>query len=242
MDNRAPLIAGEKFMKRKLHRKQPHRIAADLESKLLSYVAAASAAGVGVIAVSQAAEARIIYTPADVTISNSSFYLGLDKGGKPSFLLSNSYAMSRSGGFGADLIVEALRRKSFVETSYSHSFRAAAALYAGAKIPPGPGTHGFKPGGNMMWAEARTHGGVETGGKWQKAVDRYLGLKFQINGKTHYGWARLSAVGGFDCAARLTGYAYETVPNKPIVAGRKTGPDVNANESAMLGRLAAGRK
>jgi hypothetical protein len=47
-------------------------------------------------------------------------------------------------------------------------------------------------------------------------IGRYLGLAFQKNGKTHFGWARLN-VG--PCGTALTGYAYETIPGKPIVAG-----------------------
>jgi hypothetical protein len=40
--------------------------------------------------------------------------------------------------------------------------------------------------------------------------------------------------------ATLTGYAYETVPNKPIIAGKTKGPDVITLEPGSLGRLAQG--
>jgi hypothetical protein len=65
--------------------------------------------------------------------------------------------------------------------------------------------------------------GTEYGsvGQFFNVSDRYLGLKFVIKGKFHYGWARFSViVGGGKITAALTGYAYETIPNKPIVAGR----------------------
>ncbi len=66
-------------------------------------------------------------------------------------------------------------------------------------------------------------------------------MKFQIKGKTHYGWARLSVSLNFDkFDAFLTGYAYETVANKPIIAGKTKGPDVISLEPASLGRLAQG--
>jgi hypothetical protein len=42
--------------------------------------------------------------------------------------------------------------------------------------------------------------------------------------------------------ARLTGYAYETVPNKPIIAGKTKGPDVITMPAGSLGELARGRK
>jgi hypothetical protein len=44
-------------------------------------------------------------------------------------------------------------------------------------------------------------------------------LKFQVKGETHYGWARLSVQLNEGFTVTLTGYAYETVPNKPIIAG-----------------------
>jgi hypothetical protein len=55
-------------------------------------------------------------------------------------------------------------------------------------------------------------------------------LKFSIGGQTHYGWARLNVTVTFTglfksggTYAVLTGYAYETVPNTPIVTGKTKG-------------------
>jgi hypothetical protein len=53
--------------------------------------------------------------------------------------------------------------------------------------------------------------------------NRYLGLKLIIDGSAHYGWARLS-VTKFGQAV-LTGYAYETIPGKPILEGHTFGPE-----------------
>lgn len=60
------------------------------------------------------------------------------------------------------------------------------------------------------------------------ATNRYLGLRFHdLAGKTHYGWARLTVRGTQNSriVALLTGYAYETVPNKAIIAGRTADAD-----------------
>jgi hypothetical protein len=84
--------------------------------------------------------------------------------------------------------------------------------------------------------------------------DRYLGLKFNIDKKIHFGWARLNVVfnGYTGFIATLTGYAYETIPNKSIIAGQTKGPDDTTIEephgsltapspqSASLGALALG--
>jgi hypothetical protein len=77
-------------------------------------------------------------------------------------------------------------------------------------------------------------------GPWKEARKRYLGLKFTIRGTTHFGWARLnvSCVYLYAIGATVTGYAYETIPNKPIVTRQTKGPDVV--EAATLGHLARG--
>jgi hypothetical protein len=40
--------------------------------------------------------------------------------------------------------------------------------------------------------------------------------------------------------AVLTGYAYETIPGKPIITGKTKGPDVVTLQPATLGHLATG--
>jgi hypothetical protein len=69
-----------------------------------------------------------------------------------------------------------------------------------------------------------TIGGI---GPWANVHNRYLGSKFYIKGRVHYGWARLTEVNGKpgNCGApyiqaTLTGYAYETIPNKSIITGK----------------------
>jgi hypothetical protein len=70
-------------------------------------------------------------------------------------------------------------------------------------------------------------------GPWKEAHNKYLGLKFEINGEVHFGWARLSVTCFTPAAARvlLTGYAYETVANQPILTGKISG---TAEESALI--------
>jgi hypothetical protein len=93
---------------------------------------------------------------------------------------------------------------------------------------------------------------TRTIGPWRNVTNRYLGLKFKINGKFHYGWARLSVKafkGQFKIVATLTGFAYETIPGKAITAGATKGPDdtepaasLNSRtpEPVTLGALARG--
>ena len=59
---------------------------------------------------------------------------------------------------------------------------------------------------------------------WCDVKNRYLGFRFKILGKIHYGW-RLSTNKGGGFTATLIGYAYETIPGKAIIAGKTKGPD-----------------
>jgi hypothetical protein len=75
-------------------------------------------------------------------------------------------------------------------------------------------------------------------GQWFNEVRKYLGFKFSAKGNVHYGWARLTT--HLAKQAVVTGYAYETIPNKPIITGKIKGPDVITVQTGSLGALAAG--
>jgi hypothetical protein len=77
-------------------------------------------------------------------------------------------------------------------------------------------------------------------GPWKGATNRYLGFRFKIKTGVHYGWARLNvACGNSTVTGTVTGYAYETVPNKPIITGKTKGAD-DASAQPSLGHLARG--
>jgi hypothetical protein len=139
-------------------------------------------------------------------------------------------------------------------------FRSAVALWQGAKIGP----HRLFNGGSKasfagQMVNRVTKLGSTTSSFWEgqfadggKGVkNRYLGFQFLINGKIHYGWARIRVdISGKTFTAFLNGYAYETIPNKPIVAGETKGPNevvvepvflsAPATQTATLGLLAVG--
>jgi hypothetical protein len=65
--------------------------------------------------------------------------------------------------------------------------------------------------------------GYNSSGPWANAQNKFLGLRFVFpDGSNHYGWARLS-VGGFNAVATLHDWAYEDIPEKPILAGDTIG-------------------
>ena len=54
---------------------------------------------------------------------------------------------------------------------------------------------------------------------WKDKLDKYLGLRFIIDGKTHYGWVRLDITSFTQWV--IKDYAYNATPNKPILAGQR---------------------
>lgn len=53
---------------------------------------------------------------------------------------------------------------------------------------------------------------------WKDKYDKYLGLRFLINGQIHYGWARLDVSSYTQWVIR--DYAYQATPNTAILAGQ----------------------
>ncbi|HEV2424466.1 MAG TPA: hypothetical protein VGZ29_06540 [Terriglobia bacterium] len=220
-----------------------------LESRLAIYVAAAGAAGVGVLALAQPAEAQVIYTPAHVTLrpGGLTYDLDVDHSGTPDFSITDfQIACSAplcTGGSAGSLHVIPLagsRGINAVEVKGS-AVNYPLALNRGARIGGskaffgscGPGCSGVYE--LMAFAETRADFG-----DWVNVVDRYLGFRFTSDGEVHYGWARFS-VQIFESnkiKALLTGYAYEATANKPIIAGQTSGTVQNEED---LGQIPAPR-
>jgi hypothetical protein len=208
-------------------------LASHLERRLNSYALAASAAGVSMLALAQPAEAKIVYTPTSLTIGpNGTYQLDLNHDGTTDFKIANYYFCNSDICTGNLNAYPALANgvegvKGFLGIPFAYALPRGARI--GSKVP-------FS--GQFMTGSGS--GGL---GQWYDVINRYLGLRIAINGKFHYGWARLTvevAVHAFRISATLTGYAYETIPNKPIIAGRTKGPDVITVEPASLGHLARG--
>jgi hypothetical protein len=220
-------------------------LGAKLEKKLAMYTAAAVGA-TGALVSAAPAYAEIVYTPAHVVLITpnnstvSSYKLDLNHDGIHDFSLRAGGVPFQSG----NSAYLACYPSTLPNMVWGRSFRSA--LRRGTKIGPnGLFNRKFGRMGSVSYVSSPPpsfRGYWVNGGKGVK--DRYLGLKFVIKGKVHYGWARLSfkvkGYGVVAITAILTGYAYETVPNKPIIAGRTKGSDVVVEPPATLGRLAAG--
>lgn len=254
----------------------PSELSESVRKRLNMYSLAASAAGVSLLVLAPTVEAKIVYTPANVKLQGP-FPLDLNHDGKIDFLLL------LGGSIGNSEAIEALsvchhvflntssrvylcsssqsssRAQNAVRVAKTSGPEAAAALRAGAKIQNGDRFRD-KPAVGMARVSYTTFTTTRPphwGGAWanggQGVKNRYLGLKFKINGRFHFGWARLTVTTmAKSFTATLTGYAYETIPGKGIIAGQTRGAEeveaqppsaaVSApvQQSATLGMLALG--
>jgi hypothetical protein len=195
-------------------------VSPSIQSRLNMYALAASAAGVGLLAVAQPAQAEVVYTPVQQVIGYNGVYgLDLNHDGTVDFLI-------QQWNYGNWASNNQLLADPAVGNGVEGIRRAAAVLQSGQPIGPSQNFIAGDQNGEVMLSvtHTTTGGPSHLHGSWANVSNLYLGLKFQISGQTHYGWARVSVQRkGFHFLATLTGYAYETTPNTAIKAGQTSG-------------------
>ena len=207
-----------------------------IEKRLCAYALAAGAGGVGLLALALPAEAEIVSTPVHQTLQpNHHLSIDLNNDGIADITLNNEINLNTSSR-SDELFASGGIQQNAVTTSHGD----ALALPAGAPI----GSSGAFSLVGFMAFGFRAYGGTTIVGlPWANVTKRYLGVRFQINGETHYGWARLSVkVVNARIVAGLTGYAYETIANQSLKAGQTTETDDDAAilNAGTLGALALG--
>jgi hypothetical protein len=236
---------------------RPSKTSRDLSpttrEKLSMYALAAGAAGVSMLALTQVSQAKIIYTPAHVPIlgPRGLYRLDLNHDGVVDFKITNTTNYNTDQAFW-DLFAKAGAGNAVIGTFVYRGFPPdARAMNSGSQIGA---SQKFFAGAAKMASFYVGGGGYSAHGNWPHATDRYLGVKFQIGSETHYGWARFTVQTygkPVRIDAELTGYAYETVADTPIIAGQTSSAaeDQTANaqrlpagEPAMLGLMAQGSR
>jgi hypothetical protein len=217
------------------------KLRGSLEKKLTAYALAASASGMGLLAWSQPAAAKIVYTKADQELPvDAPLPLDLNHDGIADF--SFYFGAGTYGSFGISITPEGTNQVAGYCQHLSQGCWASA-LRPDVRVGPNQrfGPYGYMVLGHCGFqARAGSSSSCNGIGPWDNVQDRYLGFEFSIKGKIHYGWARLKVILGRTVTAVLTGYAYETVPNQPLITGKTKGPDVIALEPGSLGHLARG--
>lgn len=186
------------------------RINPGLEKQLCMYLAAAGAAGVGLLS---NAQAKVVYTPANISIPfDTPQQIDLNGDGIADLTLQVS-PLAKSFGMFANAPTGNGVRLAGVN---------AAAGFFGVPVGPGEKFAGYYVGLYYKvfgYGNSSSYGAF---GPWVNVTNRYLGVKFLIGGTTHYGWVRMTTSKTAD--PLITGYAYETVPNTSIKDGAISGP------------------
>jgi hypothetical protein len=222
------------------------------------YSIAAAAAGVSILALAQPAEGEVVITRKSIPIPISSYFfppphpvpISLNNNGVNDFSFE-LYTFAYHS-FNDDLYMKPLEGGAVVGAVGTKGNFYASALARGAKI--GPSAHFSSKG----LAEIERAHGIDASSNYSRKLygnwggnpaNRYIGVKFLIDGATHYGWVRLTVTTEpRGVAATITAYAYETTANKRILAGIQAKdsantPDEPKAESSgrpSLGMLALG--
>jgi hypothetical protein len=198
-----------------------------LNQRLLAYMAAAGAAGVSMLALTQSADAKVVYTPASRAITSGS-RLDLNNDGIPDYGFHGNFELCGTCGY---FLVKGI--------NFNMTMSGAQPLASGVSVGP---DGKFRNGIGIMIDWCSCSGNPNTGGPWLGVQDEYMGFEFNIKGAAHFGWARFSVTD--KGAITLTGYAYETISLKPIVTGDTGADDEESAEKpdadSALGQLALG--
>lgn len=219
------------------HKKREYVLSGRLDKQLKAYALAAGAASVSLLAATPPADAQIVYTPAHIVVPvNGSVLLDLNHDGLADFRLINrltkyfsSFAMS----------VTAVQGHNGVMGYVADTVGIASRLMPLQSI----GSRGLFGKMGLM-GKGYSFFSTRFLGPWTSRGKGFLGLKFEINGHIHYGWASIE----YNSAGRVyqetvTGYAYNTEPGVGLLAGQRHGAKAAAgapSEPASLGVLALG--
>jgi hypothetical protein len=193
------------------------------DGRLKTYSLAAMAAGVSALALVQPAEAQVVVTSTNIQLNpNGSVSIDLNNDGVTDFILADNFDGYGHGFYGSFVAIPVTGGKVMAGTHGSKGAYASA-LGIGAII--GPSAHFSSSAGRGEALIERSVGFVSAStantvyGNWGNASNKYLGLKFLINGQTHYGWIAMNTNTVGTMSATIVAYAYEIQANKKITIG-----------------------
>ena len=222
-----------------------------LRRRLEKQLSAYAIVGFGLTAMPLPLSAQIIYTPSNIPLAHNGITsLDLDRDGIADFSFGNAVWAYSSRSYDA-LWIEGKQAGNGVGGVLlkNQSYITAMVLPPGAEVGP---SASFVDSAPMVRIFGFQYGHYASGG-WIPVEAGYLGLKFMISGEVHYGWAlvKFPYPYGFNSGS-VYGYAYESVPNQPIITGRVQDgnqSDAPANSTTAsefnrpsLGLLAAGAR
>jgi hypothetical protein len=214
-----------------------------------AYCIAAATAGVGMLALTQSADAKVIIVNRSIPIGgNLNLDLNNDGIADVNFSLFSTQAhYFRAASLDA---LPVNKGDAFVA---ARGGQYASALMRGARIGPADHFTGTVNSNSLRGVAIEgaecSYSNCKSGG-WGNVANRFLGVRFTISGAIHYGWVRITITTSSTklIQATITQYGYETIPRKAVTAGVASA-NVTAAKSEMtathsvapsLGMLASG--
>jgi hypothetical protein len=202
-----------------LMRRKTARISPSLLKGLNTYALTASAAGVGLLALTQPTEAEVVYTPVHVLLHGTSSGYNLDVNNDG--VIDFTFQQWRSGVTAQNFYNLSIHPSDGIEAPGRGSSYLTP-LKVGAPIGGNKyffGCYAFCYG--ILAAYSSNLGRM---GRWFNVSNHYLGLKFFVGRDVYFGWARLSVrANGMKVSGLITGYAFENISGHPIHAGQTSG-------------------
>ena len=196
-----------------------------MDQRLLLYALAAGTT----LACSVPSRAAVFFTHSDAVLhGNGTLAIDLDHDGTVDFTVSVGQCISFSG-YGKQACIAAYGASNSKRIAISGRFPRATAFPRGATVGSS----------NVFRVRALMGTGFNSDyyGRWTRTANQFLGVKFVLNGRTHFGWIGFRSVYGVqEMSAKLAGWAYETVPGKPIVTderGSGTAPAASVHPTSL---------
>lgn len=178
--------------------------------------------------------AQIVYTNVnpDSIIDNKSYNLDLNNAGIADFIMIDSSWQSCAPGQDDVEEITPLNNNAVLSDSKNHPY----ALHVNDTITSN--SVSWLTSGNQILAkflvECLPRGGgfiLHQSGHWFSTKERYLGLKLIKGINTYYGW-----IGLLNTPVNVTAYAFNSIPNQPILAGETscTTPTVKLKAGGSL--------
>ena len=166
---------------------------------------------------------------------NTDYSLDLNDDGIDDFQIIHSQPYSYpSFSFFADRLAIrplAVANEALIDDPSAGTYAYPFALDSGSVISSGQATwnnNGFGSSSfqSLNWTSTY-YGALYNDGNFVDVTDKFIGLRFNISGQTHYGWVRLD-VSADASVWTVKDYAYNTTPGEAINAGQTLSIDEHA--------------
>jgi len=183
---------------------------------------------VSILTVPTQSEAKVVYTAVDVTVNSGHIKFDINHDGIKDFDIQAAISAVACGATGNGVHGVVTVTPTAGDGVVSGGTWAAA-LASGVSVASGLAFDKYQ---SLMTNFLLSRGcGSYHNGNWCSGYayscsrTAYLGLKFLINGQSHYGWAYVTVSGSVFSGLTVTlrGYAYETIAGHAITTGQTSG-------------------